>query len=132
MAILKRWMDETILKETPKSKLGKAINYALNRWTELNVYLADGRFEISNNLIENLIRPVAVGRKNWLFGGSPNGAKRTALFFTLFGSCKVNNLDPMEYLLDISVQMSELEPTHENLRMLLPWNYQPKPKPPDS
>jgi transposase len=123
MAILKKWMDENIRLLTPKSKLAKAINYMLNRWKELNVFLADAKVEISNNMVENLIRPIAVGRKNWLFSGSPAGAKRAAVFFTLFGSCQLNGIDPYSYLFDVAMRINTHPP--EKLAELLPWNWRP-------
>lgn len=123
MVILKKWMDANIRLLTPKSRLAKAINYMLNRWVELNEFLKDAQVEISNNMVENLIRPVAVGRKNWLFSGSPTGAKRAAVFFTLFGSCQLNGIDPYRYLLDVAMRITRHPP--ERLRELLPWNWKP-------
>ena len=77
---------------------GKAINYSLLRWDKLCVYAGHGGLEIDNNLIENLVRPLAVGRKNHLFAGSHQGAKHAAILYSLFGSCKLNGLDPFKYL----------------------------------
>lgn len=123
MAILKKWMETNIRLVTPKTKLAKAINYMLNRWKELNVFLTDARIEISNNMIENLIRPVAVGRKNWLFSGSPAGAKRAAIFFTLFAGCQLNGIDPYTYLLDVAMRIGTHPP--DKLDELLPWKWVP-------
>jgi transposase len=79
----KQWLDQHLLKTPEQSKIGKAIRYCLNNWAELTNYLKDGRIEIDNNLIENAIRPFALGRKNWLFSGSPSGAKAGATFYSL-------------------------------------------------
>ena len=80
---LKNWLDKTIKTTAPQSELGKALDYMHGRWYELTAYLLDGRLEIDNNLIENLIRPFALGRKNWLVAGSPRGAYAGALFYSL-------------------------------------------------
>lgn len=74
-----------------------AIRYSLSNWSALNSYLKDGRIEIDNNLAENAIRPFALGRKNWLFQGSPKGAKAGATFYSLIETCKANNIEPYQY-----------------------------------
>ena len=95
---LKIWLQNEQPKVLPKSAIGKAINYSLLRWDKLCVYAGHGGLEIDNNLIENLVRPLAVGRKNYLFAGSHQGAKHAAILYSLFGSCKLNGLDPFKYL----------------------------------
>ena len=85
----------------PKNKINEAIDYTLNHWTQLTRFLEDGRLPIDNNLCENTIRPVALGRKNWLFAGSPEGAKRMAIIYSLVATCKLNGINPYEYFLDI-------------------------------
>lgn len=85
----------------PKSPIAKAINYTLSNWEMLIRYLEDGRLEIDNNRIENAIRPVALGRKNWLFAGSHDGAQRMAILYTIFGTCKMNDINPYEYMKDL-------------------------------
>lgn len=79
----KTWLDNHLTKTPVQSKIGEAIRYTLSNWELLNNYLKDGRIEIDNNLLENAIRPFAVGRKNWLFMGSPSGAKAGAIFYSL-------------------------------------------------
>jgi transposase len=69
-------------------------------WSRLVRYVEDGRFEIDNNLIENSIRPVALGRKNYMFAGSHEGAKRSAIIYTLMGTCKMRGIDPFTWLND--------------------------------
>ena len=82
----------------PKSPMGIALNYATQRWDNLLNYLYDGSLEIDNNWVENAIRPCTLGRKNYLFAGSHEGAKRTAMFYSFFGTCKKNNVNPYEWL----------------------------------
>jgi len=83
---------------TPKSPMGMALNYAIQRWDNLLNYLYDGSLEIDNNWVENAIRPNALGRKNYLFAGSHEGAKRAAMFYSFFGTCKKNNVNPYQWL----------------------------------
>ena len=82
----------------PKSPMGIALNYAVQRWDNLINYLYDGSVEIDNNWVENAIRPNALGRKNYLFAGSHEGARRAAMFYSLFGTCKKNNMNPYLWL----------------------------------
>jgi transposase len=85
----------------------------------LNQYLHDGRIEIDNNLIENAIRPFALGRKNWLFKGSPAGAKAGALFYSLIETCKANNIEPYKYFCAMLPRI-RLCKADEDYRALLP------------
>jgi transposase len=82
----------------PKSAIGKAIVYALDRWDKLGAYLHDGSLEIDNNLVENAIRPLALGRKNYLFAGSHDAAKRAACIYSFFAMCKKEEVNPFEWL----------------------------------
>lgn len=95
-----KWMAEELKSGDvlPKSAIGKAIAYTLGRWDNLNAYLNDGILEIDNNLIENAIRPVALGRKNYLFAGSHEGAKRAAVIYSFFAMCKTEAVNPAEWL----------------------------------
>ena len=93
----KLWLDQHLIKTSEQGKIGKAIRYCLSHWNELTNYLKDGRIEIDNNLTENAIRPFALGRKNWLFAGSPSGAKAGATFYSLIETCKANGIDPYKY-----------------------------------
>lgn len=94
----KKWLDHHLPKTSEQGAIGKAIRYCVGHWAELNNYLLDGRVEIDNNLVENAIRPFALGRKNWLFNGSPAGAKAGAIFYSLIETCKANNIEPYKYL----------------------------------
>jgi len=82
----------------PRSPMGLALEYMIKRWDILLSYLYDGSLEIDNNLVENAIRPNAIGRKNCLFAGSHNGARRSAIFYSFFGTCKKHNINPWQWL----------------------------------
>ena len=105
----------------PKSKLGKAIAYMLERRDGLYAYLTDGRLEIDNNRLENQIRPFAIGRKNWLFLGSPKGAEAACIFYTLIQTAKANRLEPFAYLSAMLEQLPYCK-TEADFEKLLPWN----------
>jgi transposase len=108
---LKAWLLEnapdTNSKVLPKSKTGKAISYALSMWHRLERYLEDGRYEIDNNWVENSIRPVALGRKNYLFAGSHNAAQRAAMIYSLLATCKKNNVEPSAWLTDVLTKIQD-------------------------
>lgn len=93
----KQWLEYHVPKTSNQSKLGKAIHYCLGHWISLTNYLKDGRIEIDNNLIENAIRPFALGRRNWLFCGSATGAKASAILYSLLQTCKANQIEPYQY-----------------------------------
>jgi transposase len=95
---LEKWLKKEAETTLPRSAMGEAISYTLNFWSRLLRYVQDGRFEIDNNLIENSIRPVALGRKNYMFAGSHEGAKRAAIIYTLMGTCKMRGIDPFKWL----------------------------------
>jgi hypothetical protein len=119
---LKAWMIENYKAVLPQSTIGQAIFYSLQRWDKLMLYTTDSRLQIDNNLVENAIRPVAIGRKNYLFAGSHNGARRAAMLYSFLGTCKINNVNPFDWLKDILRKI----PTHpvNKLQELLPsqWN----------
>ncbi len=85
----------------PSSSMGKAIDYALSNWKLLGIYLDDGRLEIDNNLIENAIRPTAIGKKNWLFIGDAQAGQRSAILYTIVEPCRRRAIDPQAYLCDV-------------------------------
>jgi len=95
---IKANLDEQALVVTPSSLMGKAIGYTLRRWKKLTAYIEDGRMEIDNNLIENAIRPLALGRKNYLFAGNHEAAANIAKFYTIFSTCKKHGINPYDYL----------------------------------
>jgi transposase len=95
---IKAWLDEKVGRVLPKSPLGEAIAYTMGLWPKLLAYLEDGNIPIDNNKIENAIRPFVIGRKNFLFSGSPRGANASATMYTLVESAKANGLEPWAYL----------------------------------
>lgn len=95
---LRSWMIENYKAVVPKSPIGQALHYCLERWDKLVVFTTNGKLEIDNNMVENAIRPVAVGRKNYLFAGSHNGAQRAAMLYSFLGTCKINDINPFEWL----------------------------------
>lgn len=95
---MKAWVELSLKTAASQSKLGQALTYMHLRWNALTAYLLDGSLEIDNNLIENIIRPFALGRKNWLLSGSPRGAHASALFYSLIATAKANGLNPFDYL----------------------------------
>lgn len=95
---LGKWIADTYKTVLPKSAMGKALAYCIPRWDNLINYLHDGSLEIDNNLAENAIRPIALGRKNYLFAGSSRGAQRAAMFYSFFGTCKKNDVNPYQWL----------------------------------
>lgn len=121
---LEAWLKKNITEVLPKSAIGKAIAYSLSRWARLRRYIDDGRYEIDNNPIENSIRPVALGRKNYLFAGSHEAAQRAAMIYSFLGSCKKNDVNPSDWLTDVLGRL----PNHKANRLeeLLPHNWKNK------
>jgi transposase len=99
------WVRAEQANNLSKGAIGKALLYALNHLPRLEHYLRDGRIEIDNNLIENKIRPLALGRKNFLFAGSNQGAHRAAMMYSFFASCKANDINPREWLRDVLIRI---------------------------
>jgi transposase len=95
---LEKWMKEQIPEVLPKSSIGQAITYTLRLWNRLTRYIENGQAEIDNNLIENSIRPVALGKKNYLFAGSHEAAQHAAMIYSFLGTCKINNVEPYSWL----------------------------------
>ncbi len=95
-------------RHLPQSPMGGAIDYALGLWSTLTVYLADGRVEIDNNLVENAIRPTAIGKKNWLFVGDAHAGERSAIIYTVVESCRRRGLDPYAYLKDVLTRLPHM------------------------
>lgn len=99
------WNRQARLDATPKGKLGIAIGYFDNQMLRLRQCLDHARVDLDNNIIERAIRPVAIGRKNWLFAGSEEGARRSALVLSVVGTCKMLGIDPAEYLADVLLRV---------------------------
>jgi transposase len=119
---LKAWLESQ--RALPKSPLGKAVGYALNHWVRLVRYAEDGRIEIDNNLVENAIRPIALGRKNYLFAGSHGAARRAAVIYSLLATCKKHDVNPQAWLADVLARI----PTHPARQVsdLLPHRWERK------
>jgi hypothetical protein len=98
---LRRALELIRRRVLPKSLLGQAIDYTLSRWEALNRYVDDGRLEIDNNLCENAIRPPAIGKKNFLFIGHPEAGQRSAVIYSVLGSCRRLGINPAVYLQDV-------------------------------
>lgn len=107
----------------PQSTLGKAVNYFINEYEALKGYLRDGRYEIDNNLIENSIRPTAVGRRRWLFIGHPDAGWRSAVLYSILVSCRRRGINPQEYLTEILRRLPMAKTS--DIPDLLPANWTP-------
>ena len=117
------WMAAHLPGLLPKSPLAQAMGYATNHWQALTRFLEDGRLPLDNNAAERSLRPIAVGRKNWLFAGSVRGGEAAAIALSFIESAKLNGLNPFEYLRDILTRMPAAKPT--DLDDLLPQHWQP-------
>lgn len=95
---LGKWMKDQYIQTTPKSSIGKALAYSIERWDRLSVYATNGMLNIDNNPVENSIRPVALGRKNYLFAGSHEAAQRSAMLYSLLSTCKMHGIEPFNWL----------------------------------
>ena len=123
VAAIRAWLTELRPHVADGSGLAKAIHYTLRRWSALTRYLDDGRYPIDNNQAENAIRPIVLGRKNWLFTGSDYAGRRAAAIMSLIATAKNNGHDPHAYLKDVLARL----PTHPNSRIaeLLPHRWLP-------
>ncbi len=118
------WLKDNIIHHPPQTPMGKAMAYSLSRWNKLTTYINHPLLEIDNNLVENAIRPTVLGRKNYLFSGSHEGAERSAMIYSFIGSCKINNINPSEWLADVLVKIKDTKSSE--LYTLLP-NFWKKP-----
>ena len=118
---MKQWLEQSMKHAVPQSKLCNALFYMEQRWQELVNYLMDGMLEIDNNGAENQIRPFALGRKNWLFSGSPRGAHASALFYSLIATANANGWNPYDYLLHLFKNIRDCN-TSGDYNNLLPFN----------
>lgn len=118
-----KWMFEQMKHQLilPRSPIGKAFKYSMDRWDQLSAYLFDGILEIDNNLVENAIRPLALGRKNYLFAGSHNAAQRAAGIYSFFAICKKHEVNPYEWLKYTLENIMSIN--HKDIRNLYPQNY---------
>lgn len=116
-----QWLLKRSGQTPPKGLLGKAISYALNQWDRLQVYLEEPLLTPDNNPAENAIRPFVLGRKNWLFAGTPQGAEASAMLFSLIETARANNCEPYSYLRHIFAHLPNAQSV-EDYEALLPWN----------
>jgi transposase len=94
------------------------MEFTLSQWPTLEVYLQDGRVELDNNLVENAIRPTALGKKNWLFIGGAQAGQRSAIIYTVVESCRRRGLDPLAYLRDVLTRLPRM--TNHQIPDVLP------------
>lgn len=118
---LHEWLKEQVHEVTPSSPLGGAIAYTLSRWDGLSAYAKHGQIEIDNNLAENSIRPLAIGRKNYLFAGSHQAAEMTAAMYSFMATCKKNGVNEFEWLKDVFTRIQSHK--QKDLYQLLPNNW---------
>ena len=123
LTALGKWMKEQYVQTLPKSSIGKALAYSIERWDALMIYTTNGKLNIDNNPVENSIRPVAIGRKNYLFAGSHPAAQRAAMFYSLLATCKNHQINPYNWLYNVLNRIA----THpiNRIRELLPQNWVP-------
>lgn len=126
IAALEPWLREKLTLISQKTKLAEAIRYALSRWEGLTRFLNDGRIEIDSNVVERVIRPIALNRKNALFAGSDGGGESWATIATLIETCKLNDVDPQAY---IAETLTKIVNGHSNLKIddLMPWAFASQP-----
>jgi len=117
---LRSWLEKSLRSLSTKSETAGAIRYALSHWRALTRYVDDGLLEIDNSAAERALRPVALGRKNYLFAGSHSGGERAAAIYSLVGSAKLNGLDPERYLRQVLNRITD-HPVNR-IGELLPWN----------
>ena len=117
---LDEWMKQQYIQVTPRSAIGKALAYSIERWKSLSHYTENGMLNIDNNPVENSIRPVAIGRKNYLFCGSHEAAQRSAMLYSLLGTCKMHGIEPYAWLKNLLETIA----THpiNKIKELLPHN----------
>jgi len=123
MEEFREWLDAVGPGFLPKSPIGQALTYTLNQRKALGRYLEDGELEIDNNQVERSLRPVALGRANWMFAGNENGGKRAAILYSFVGSCRRTGIDPFAYFTDVLSRLAEHP--RDDLAALLPRNWKP-------
>jgi len=119
---IEAWLKKNLIETLPKSAIGGAIVYTLNLWPRLIRYTENGKYQIDNNLIENTIRPIAIGRKNYLFAGSHDAAQRAAMIYSFVGTCRQLQIDPASWLEDVIERMPYFK-KNDDLSILLPGNW---------
>jgi len=119
---IKELLDKILHSTVPSGLMGTALNYLYKQWPKLIVYIQDGNYPIDNNIAENAIRPFVIGRKNWLFANSQNGAKASANLYSIIETAKAHGINPQDYLTHIYKELQLVE-SIEGYEKLLPWNF---------
>lgn len=119
---LRVWLEAQNRGLSSDSNLARACRYPLNRWQAMIRYCDDGRLEISNNLVENALRGVALGRRNWMFVGSMKGGEAAALFYSLAGTCRLNGVEPEAWFTDVIERIGNYP--INRIDDFLPWRWQ--------
>ncbi len=117
MLEFKGWLEKSALQVPPKSAIGKVIAYSLNKWSKLERYLVDSRLSIDNNRAERAVKPFVIGRKDWLFSNTANGAR--VILYSLVKTAKANGLIPFDYL---NIMLEQIPKQPQDIDQLLPWN----------
>lgn len=128
VARLHRALNRLQPRYLPQSPMGQAIGYALNQWPMLERFLEHGEVEIDNNLVENAIRPTAIGKKNWLFFGSAEAGQRSAVMYTLIANCRLHGVEPYAYLKDVLTRLPRT--TNQEVAQLTPRRWKQSHRPP--
>ena len=123
MAALKARLTEMAGQLFSQSKLTEAINYAVNHWDGLTLFLRDGRVEVDSNTVERTMRPIALGRRNSLFSGNEGGAESWAILSSILNTAKLQELDPQTYLTDVLERIVSGRTKSHQLHELLAWNW---------
>lgn len=118
---LGKWIFHEVKNTLPQSQIGKTMRYAMERWDKLSAYLQDGGLLIDNNQIENVIRPISLGRKNYLFAGSHDAATRAGMIYSFFAICKKHEVNPLQWLKYALQNIMTIN--HKKIRDLYPQNY---------
>ena len=122
LAGLLNWMGATIVRLSAESALAEAFRYAIKRRAALSRFLGDARLEADNNIAENALRGIALGRRNWTFAGSDAGGERAAAMYTLISTAKLNGLNPEASLRDVLARIADGHPI-SRIEELLPWHW---------
>ena len=120
MQSLYDWMQTQLKPLSVHAEMAKAFGYMLKQWDALNVFCGDGLVEIDNNICENALRCVALGRRNYLFFGSDRGGEAAAIIYSLLGTCKLNGVEPEAWLRDVLGKINDWP--SNRVHELLPWN----------
>jgi transposase len=119
---LRLWLDSSLGKVPPKSLTGKALAYMDSQWLKLIRFLDDPVIGPDTNVVENAVRPFAVGRKSWLFADTKNGSQASAALYSLISTARANEIEPYEYLAHLFTELPKAT-TIDEFEALLPWNF---------